>query len=291
MQELPHEFVEHRLQVPTELQHAGGLYMLRSGLNRAKPNYRVGPRLLDCYSFHFIVSGSVSMSDEAGRRFRFNAGTMFCMFPGFRYTYWREENGEVLQMRWIAFAGSQAPLAVAALGLAPESPAIPYDGGERWQSLMKDLHAGVSKHRKFQQTRLLYELFELLLSSSGRKEEEDADGGDLRRRSDMNWLLRSEAYLRLHYAEPIRIEDLAEQAGVHRSHFSSAFRRMYGMSPKQFVTQLRLQTAAALLTTRDIPVQDAALSVGYPDLFSFTRAFTKYYGMAPTKYRQSHLGK
>lgn len=87
----------------------------------------------------------------------------------------------------------------------------------------------------------------------------------------------------------MRVEQLAKRVGVHRSRFTAVFVRAYGVPPKRYLIGLRMTKAAELLRDERISVQDVALSVGYPDLFSFTRAFTTEFGCSPTTYRRRQL--
>ncbi|MOA67458.1 DNA-binding transcriptional regulator AraC [compost metagenome] len=50
--------------------------------------------------------------------------------------------------------------------------------------------------------------------------------------------------------------------------------------------RLKMGKGAQLLRVTDKPVTEIALSIGYPDLYAFTRAFTSYFGLSPTKYRK-----
>jgi AraC-like DNA-binding protein len=54
-------------------------------------------------------------------------------------------------------------------------------------------------------------------------------------------------------------------------------------SPREYLTSLRMNKAAELLCD-GFGVTVTAASVGYPDVFSFSRAFKNYYGLPPTEY-------
>jgi len=222
------------------------------------------------------VKGGLLVRDERGREFRLEAGQMICFFPERAYRYRIADPSSALRLQWFAFAGPQAPHLCESLGLTPERPVLTVDLGPHWRDVADRLHASVGGGDPIRQQRLLYELIEWLRVGA----PEEAPG------RSRDWLEHCASYLRLHYAEPIRVESLAEDAGVHRSYLSDMFRKTYGMSPKQFVTALRMTNAAALLRDGDSPVQDIAATVGYPELFAFTRAFTKHYGLSPTAYRR-----
>ncbi|TAK70207.1 MAG: AraC family transcriptional regulator [Actinomycetota bacterium] len=87
------------------------------------------------------------------------------------------------------------------------------------------------------------------------------------------------------YAEPLRVADLAAAAGLSRAHFSTQFRRAFGVSPHAYLLTRRLERAAALLRSTDRTVADICHLVGCSSVGSFTTAFTRTYGRSPTAYR------
>lgn len=278
MLELAQEFIETHRQVPTALQQEGGIYLLRTGRNVAKPHYAVGPRTIECYSFHFIMEGSLEFID-GNRKYELQAGQLFCLFPHATYSYRKlgtEE--ERLSMCWLAMTGAQAALMVKELGLSLDHPYMAEKLGKRIMALAMRIHRSMGEDYFMQQS-LLYELFSLLRAV--RAEGEPAPSKE----NPLDWLHDCRRYMELHYSEAVRVEEMAHEFGVHRSYFSSAFRQEFGMSPKQYLTRLRMEKAKELLHETDFPVNEIALTVGYPDPFSFTRAFINYDGRSPTDYR------
>ena len=100
-------------------------------------------------------------------------------------------------------------------------------------------------------------------------------------------LLRARDLVDRRYAEPLRVEDLAREAGWSTAHFAREFRRTFGESPHQYLLSRRLERAAALLRDTDRPVTEVCHAVGLSSLGSFTRRFTATYGRPPTAYRSS----
>jgi AraC-like DNA-binding protein len=82
--------------------------------------------------------------------------------------------------------------------------------------------------------------------------------------------------------EPIGLEELADAAGVSRFHFCRLFRAHTGKSPYRYLTDLRMDRARELLQSGRYGVTEAALSVGFPHLPRFARAFRERHGTAPS---------
>jgi AraC-like DNA-binding protein len=78
----------------------------------------------------------------------------------------------------------------------------------------------------------------------------------------------------------------ARELGFSAGHLRRVFKAQAGVSPAQFVTQCRLETAAALLKTTADPIKSIAQQAGFEDMAHFSRLFRRRYGMPPLRYRR-----
>ncbi len=88
-------------------------------------------------------------------------------------------------------------------------------------------------------------------------------------------------WIRHHYAETIRIDDLAGMCGMSVSAFHRNFRAVTAMSPIQFQKQIRLQEARLLLVMRPDDVAGAGYAVGYDSPSQFSREYRRQFGTSP----------
>jgi AraC-like DNA-binding protein len=86
-----------------------------------------------------------------------------------------------------------------------------------------------------------------------------------------------------------RLEELAIQAGVSVSHFSTLFRMETGCSPIDFLIRQRIAHAARLLATTEGSVSSVAATIGCEDPYYFSRQFRRVMGVSPRAYRKKHL--
>jgi AraC-like DNA-binding protein len=92
-------------------------------------------------------------------------------------------------------------------------------------------------------------------------------------------------YMQKHYAEGIRIDDLAKKAGLSVYQFEQRAQRLFHMSPLQILHKLRLDEATRLLRETDQSLADIAVETGWCDQSAFTRHFSRYAGMSPGRFR------
>lgn len=90
-----------------------------------------------------------------------------------------------------------------------------------------------------------------------------------------------------HAAQPLTLDDMAQQAGVSAFHFLRLFSRAVGASPHQYLVRARLRHAARALAQSDRPVTDIAYEVGFGDLSNFVRSFHRAAGVSPRRFRQA----
>ncbi|MCK9876866.1 AraC family transcriptional regulator [Frankia sp. Ag45/Mut15] len=92
---------------------------------------------------------------------------------------------------------------------------------------------------------------------------------------------RAIRWIRAHYAEPLRIADLARLAGMSPSAFHRRFRAVTALSPLQFQKRLRLQQARTLLLTAAGDVAAVGHQVGYDSPTQFNREYRRLFGAPP----------
>ena len=97
-------------------------------------------------------------------------------------------------------------------------------------------------------------------------------------------------FMRKRIAEPVRLEEFANHAGLSVSYFSDLFREQTGHSPMAHFTQLKIRQACRLLDLTAKPVKVVAIETGYSDPYYFSRVFKKIMGISPDKYRAIKKG-
>ena len=96
-------------------------------------------------------------------------------------------------------------------------------------------------------------------------------------------IARAVERLRSGFTKPLRVADLARQAGMSVSGFHHDFKAVTAMSPLQFQKQLRLQEARRLLLAGDVDAARAGYRVGYEEASHFSREYKKVFGEPPLR--------
>ncbi len=87
------------------------------------------------------------------------------------------------------------------------------------------------------------------------------------------------------YAEG-SIDEVAKSVAMSRFHFVRQFKAVFGETPVQFRTRVRLDQAKHLLIQSDDSITDICMAIGFSSLGSFSFLFSQRFGRAPSMYRQ-----
>ncbi|KTB71008.1 AraC family transcriptional regulator [Pseudomonas syringae] len=119
--------------------------------------------------------------------------------------------------------------------------------------------------------------YRLLRGNNGRRLYEIAVGD-----SQTHRVTRAVNWLNAHYAEPLRIDELARVANLGNSTLHHRFKALTAMSPLQYQKQLRLQEARRLMINEGLDVSSACYRVGYESPSQFSREYSRQFGCPPS---------
>ncbi|TJY42476.1 AraC family transcriptional regulator [Cohnella pontilimi] len=279
MQEFDHEFAQFLYYTPGYLEKEGQLWPVRAGRSIAKPHYKVGPKRIECYSIHFVHEGIVRFEFD-GEWIDLGQGDLFCLFPERTYYYCQVPSENPLRLSWLALDGSRVKPLLELSGLTPESPfrkIVPLAVRDSAEQVIQALSHGErwmpASAMKLQT--LICGLFADFIPDSALSDAAEPSG----------WIHECMDFMELHATEGISVQQVAAFAGVHRSYFTSVFTGQVGMSPQKYIQKIRMEKAKRLLKETGATVTEIAMSLGYPNLYSFTRAFTVYHRISPNAFR------
>ncbi|MDF2725461.1 MAG: AraC family transcriptional regulator [Paenibacillus sp.] len=285
LKEYATEYAKMAFYKPSDLEKALGVFPMFAGRMVAKPHYQTIPRSYHYFVIQFILDGQ--MLFKVGEQTIFlDKGDMFCLFPDVTAQYGVVPEKPKLQLAWFGLDGEGVRLMLQSVGITEERPFIRKIGITGLPSMLHQLldeflllKSGGSNYYRW--ISKLYEMFDHLAGSA------PAQPLPLREKNAYEWIKESESFMASHFARDISVQDVADYVGIHRSHFTVAFTKQLGISPRQYLIRLRMTHGAKMLEETDTSITDIALYLGYSDIFAFTRAFSNYYSMPPSQYRAS----
>jgi len=88
------------------------------------------------------------------------------------------------------------------------------------------------------------------------------------------------------FSEVLTLDDLSLEADLSPWHFLRSFRDVFGETPHDFLTRIRLERAKDLLTVTSRPVTEICFDVGFTSLGSFVTVFRRHVGLPPGRFRR-----
>lgn len=92
-------------------------------------------------------------------------------------------------------------------------------------------------------------------------------------------------HIRAHLGDPLQPADLAAMNGLSTAQLDRRMRRVFQLSTSAFIRKCRIELAANLLSSTNLPITTIALDCGYGDQSAFTRQFSATVGIPPAAYR------
>ena len=93
-----------------------------------------------------------------------------------------------------------------------------------------------------------------------------------------------ENYVLEHIQDMLVVEELARRYYVSVNHLNRLFKKRFNMTVGEYITDVRMKTAARLLETTQLSVVAVSDKTGYNNYSYFIKVFKKYYGMTPKEY-------
>ena len=216
-----------------------------------------GPHVRSYCLLHFVLSGKGVLYNDRGAH-TVSGGEMFVIREGEVTTYVADKD-DPWEYAWIGFSGSRAEL----FDNAPDVLETPADLDVKLSEYVKRDEKSTDIYLS-----ILYEIIYHLFSSQGDEAQDER-------------IRHVHRFIKYNYMSDISISSLASSFGFERSYLYRIFKQRYGLSPKEYLTQVRLEQGKWLLT-RGHSVAESAYIVGYPDAFSFSKAYKNRYGTSPS---------
>jgi len=103
-------------------------------------------------------------------------------------------------------------------------------------------------------------------------------------------IVRAKLFIDANYSSAIDLGNIADEACFSKFHFARLFRNIYGKTPHQYLTEIRIQRSRHLLE-QGASVKQACFAVGFDSVTSFTGLFKRRIGITPAAYQSERLSR
>jgi AraC-like DNA-binding protein len=252
------------------------------GYQQCEPGYSFGQTIRDHYVLHYVVSGFGHYSIN-GRSYDIGPGECFFIPQNVVHSY-HADLREPWMYYWINFGGLRAETLLIQAGLRMNHPVIGGFDTAGVKSVFEELFA-TEKTFNDKVVKILgctFRIFGLIAESIPRLPpvSEDEDKIDI--------LQIAVDYICKNYPHDINVTKISAEVKVVRSYLYLLFKEKLGLSPSAFLVKVRMERARDLLTNSSLNITEVAYSVGYRDVYLFSRAFKNYHKINPREFK--HYG-
>ena len=251
--------------------HFTDINPVKCGWHQRKPSGFWGPSVHTNYNLHYVLSGKGEYTVD-GKTYKLEKHHMFLIKPEMVIKIQADEQDPWLYT-WISFEGSAGEELLLSCGFTdgvfsmycPEFYGIFDD--------IKQIPVGQEVSPIYLNSKL-YHVIDRLTSLNEVQNYETPV---------VQYCVKATDYIQANYQSHITIESIAKKLGIDRRYFSRIFTKYIGVSPQRYLVDYRLEKAKMLMSTGVYSVSEVATSVGYDDIFAFSKIFKKKYGIPPSK--------
>ncbi|MBQ4564188.1 MAG: AraC family transcriptional regulator [Lachnospiraceae bacterium] len=247
------------------------LRLWQFGEEKCVKGHSHGPAMRNHYLIHCVLEG-YGVFESGGKRYRLGPGDAFLIRPQ-EIIYYEADKERPWHYCWVGFQGVEAEQVVKMLGVG-DDPILTFHGEEEVRKCILRMKENFDvSGSRFALLSALYRFLSLLENRPIKNE----------RRYTIAQMAAN--YILENYSYAITVEKVASYVGVHRSQLFREFKELFGMSPQQYLMEVRLLKAQELLQM-GLTVTETAYSVGFSDATNFSRQFRQHMGIAPAFWRK-----
>lgn len=255
--------------------HTNDVYAINAG-KQDKTDHSFGPFTWKYYVMQYVVDGEGTFVCN-GKTFHIAKGDMFLLPKNVSVKYWADEKSPYMYY-WIAFDGNYVSRLLKLCNLSAETPIVHIKNKSVEKCFVQifQLLKNRTNYNNVGVLSLIYRIFELIIRQLPQKEITYEDTPVVQKVVDV---------FKTNISNPITLNELYKKVGFGRSYIYVLFKNEYGISPKEYLTQLRMNYAAELLQNTNITIFNVASNVGMNQA-QFIKMFKKAFDCTPTEYRK-----
>ncbi|HVV04142.1 MAG TPA: AraC family transcriptional regulator [Puia sp.] len=246
-------------------------------------NWQTG-RVLDEYQLIYIPSGTGKFESANCGQLDIKEGSIFILFPNEWHRFKPDEQMGWDEF-WVGFKGKVIEDLVVNDFLSPKNPVLSIGFDDTVIQLLSEIVDRTRDEKTgYQQlvSGMVFHLLGKVLSLVKERSFEPEDPTEC-------IINKARIIFRTNIDHDIVIEKVAEELNISYAWFRRAFKKYTGIAPNQYIIQLKIEKAKALLTDHSKSVKAIAFSMNFESAFYFSKLFKEKTGSSPEEYRKKLL--
>lgn len=250
-------------------------FIVLSGTSWCDGSYSIQRENASILNVEYVIAGEGTVILE-GKQYRAGEGDIYLLPPGRDHHYYSDAHNPWIKI-WFTAMG---PLINQLLDIynPRQLPLFPAAGGSEY---FEQIHAvgrdstlsGTEKHDRA--ALVFHQLMQYLYRRFYQSEQRISDE-----------TIRMKDYIQSHIARPITLRELGDAVFLSESQIIRIFKKDLGVTPYDYILDLKLLRAKTLLQNTALRVRDVAFSLGFHDEHYFSYLFRQKTGKTPTAYRK-----
>lgn len=260
--------------------------LYNSGVEYCEPGYSYGPKRRDYHFIHFVKEGKGYLEIN-GQNIEVHEDQFFIV-PANEISTYTADQEDPWKYSWIGFMGIQSDFFVQSLLQSSENGFVVDCRSTTFyeKKIKKIIELNNTYDLKKDNLSLYFKINSIMYNIVGNLLDEFLPKNDVDTNSTISF--QAIRYMDLHYHDDIQISDIANYIGIHPNYLSLKFKNDVGISPKKYLTNLKIKKAETLLIKNDDPIYLIASSVGFSDALAFSKLFKKELGVSPSEFRKDN---
>lgn len=246
----------------------------------ARKFYTTRPEGREDYQLLYVADGCVYFEFQ-GKEQKVEKGHMVLYWPG-ESQYYKMYSADGAEFFWVHFTGYDAERLLAEWGITPGKNVfwVGTTSDYRWMfhQIIRELQTQRLNYDEVARMNLRHLC---LLIQRHQIETEEETGADFH-----GEIIQAITWFERHWRENVSIEEYATRNRITPCWFRQKFKAFTGVSPIQYLIQLRMTNAMNLIENSDYNISQIAYLVGYDNPSYFRRLFRKYTGASPIEYKK-----
>ena len=247
-----------------------------AGISEPDPLYEIKRPNSDTYSIEYVYSGEGTIQ-ENDSIYNVSAGDFFILHPN-KYHHYYSNKKKPWRKIWLVINGdTHFPTNLLSAFSIPEKIYFPKINSPLELENIFELLKSNTPDPTIKLERLIFSLIQALGYS-----------GSINSAESRSLIPHIKDYIDKRLNTKIDINKICTvEFSTSPEYFSRAFKKMYGISPSQYILQQKIDLAKMLLDRTDLPVHEISDRLAFFDAAHFSRSFKKIYNMSPKKYREN----